>query len=98
MVFLGLGLILLGALAILAAIFVSEDGTGGELLGFDVSVLGAVLVGVAAGMAILWGFGILKWGTRRGLEHRKERKKIGELSDKLERVEADKRRNDDEEN
>ncbi len=96
MVILGLGLIVLGGIAILSAIFVSKDlpGGGGELLGFDVSTLEAFLVGVAAGAAVLWGFSILKWGTKRSLAHRKERKELTRLNEKLERVEAE-RRDDD---
>ena len=50
-----------------------------------------LLVGVAAGAAILWGFSILKWGTKRGLAHRKERKELTKLNEKLERVEAERR-------
>lgn len=94
MVFLGLALIILGGIAILSAVFVSTPGSGGELLGFDVTTLEAFLVGVAAGAAILWGYSILKWGTRRGLAHRKERKEMTKLNAKLERVEAE-RRDDD---
>ena len=67
MVILGLLLIIVGAIAILSAVFVSEPGTGGELLGFEVTAIECFLVGVAAGAAILWGFSILKWGTKRGL-------------------------------
>ncbi|WP_426242839.1 hypothetical protein [Nocardioides sp. LHG3406-4] len=89
MVILGLLLIILGAIAILSAIFVSE-GTA-ELLGIDMSSLAIFLVGVAAGAAILWGYSILKWGTRRGIEHRRERKKLNQLSTKLEEVEAERR-------
>src|SRR5918995_264290 len=66
MVFLGLALIILGGIAILSAIFVSEPGSGGELLGFDVTTLESFLVGVAAGAAIMWGFTILKSGARLG--------------------------------
>ena len=91
MVFLGLALIILGGIAILSALFVSEPGTGGELMGFDVTTLEAFFVGVGAGAAILWGFSILKWGTKRGLAHRKERKELSRLNEKLERVEADRR-------
>jgi hypothetical protein len=94
MVFLGLALNILGGIAILSAIFVSEPGSGGELLGFDVTTLESFLVGVAAGAAILWGFTILKWGTRRGLAHRKERKELTKLNEKLERVEAERREGD----
>ena len=93
MVILGLGLLILGAIAILSAIFVSKDvpGGGGELLGFDVTTLQSFLVGVAAGAAVLWGFSILKWGTRRSLAHRRERKELTKLNEKLERVEAERR-------
>ncbi len=95
MVFLGLALIILGGIAILSAIFVSEPGSGGELLGFGVTTLEAFVIGVAAGAAILWGFSILKWGTRRGLAHRKERKELTKLNEKLERVEAERRTDGD---
>ena len=57
------------------------------------TTLESFFVGVGAGAAILWGFSILKWGTRRGLAHRKERKELHELNKKLERVEAE--RHDD---
>ncbi|WP_295657673.1 hypothetical protein [uncultured Nocardioides sp.] len=89
MVILGLVLIIGGAIAVLSAIFVSEGSA--ELLGIDMSALAVFLVGVAAGAAILWGFAILKWGTRRGIEHRRERKKINDLSHKLDAVEAERR-------
>ena len=97
MVFLGLALIILGGIAVLSAVFVSKDleGGGGELLGFGVTTLESFLVGVAAGAAILWGFAILKWGTRRSLAHRRERKELTELNQKLERVEAERRSDDD---
>ena len=52
--------------------------------------------GVAAGAAILWGFAILKWGTKRSLAHRTERKELTELNEKLERVEAERRTDDPE--
>ena len=98
MVILGLGLLILGGIAILSAVFVSKDlpGGGGELLGINVTTLESFFVGVAAGAAILWGFSILKWGTRRSLAHRKERKELTELNAKLERVEAERRDEDPE--
>ena len=95
MVILGLVLMILGGIAILSALFVSEPGSGGELLGFDVTTLESFLVGVAAGAAILWGFSISKWGTKRSLAHRKERKELNDLNAKLERVEAERRADGD---
>ena len=89
MVILGLLLIIFGAIAILSAVFVSEGS--GELLGVEMSSLAIFLVGVAAGAAVLWGYTILKWGTKRGLAHRRERKELTKLNQKLDRVEAEKR-------
>jgi hypothetical protein len=89
MVILGLLLILAGAIAILSALFVSE-GTG-ELLGIEMSTLGIFLVGVGAGAALLWGYTILKFGTRRELRARKERKELNELSAKLDKAEAERK-------
>lgn len=94
MVILGLLLIIVGGVAVLSALFVSEDGTGGELLGFGVTTIESFLVGVAAGAAILWGFSILKWGTKRGLAQRKERKELNKLSERLDRAEAERRSDD----
>lgn len=89
MVVLGLLLVLLGAAAILAAVFVSE-GTA-ELLGIDMSALSLFFVGVAAGAAVLWGWTILKYGTKKGLRQRRERKQLDQLTHKLEQVEAERR-------
>lgn len=87
MVVLGLVLILLGAIAILSAVFVSEPGTGGELLGFEVTTLESFIVGVIAGALILWGFTLTKWGTRRSLAHRRERKELNKLNERIVKVE-----------
>lgn len=92
MVILGLLLILLGAAAILAGVFLSE-GTA-EFLGADLSALTIFLIGVAAGAAILWGISILKWGTKRGFERRKERKEINRLQDRLDRAETERHADD----
>lgn len=92
MLLLGLILIALGALTIVAAVFTVEI-TGGdlELAGIEVDPLGLFLIGVAAGVAVLWGFSIFKWGTKRGLARRREQKKLNELSEKLDRADAERR-------
>jgi hypothetical protein len=89
MVILGLLLIILGAIAILSAVFVSEGS--GELLGVEMSSLAIFLVGVAAGAAVLWGYTLLKWGTKRTIAHRRERKELNRLSEKLDRVDSEHR-------
>jgi len=97
MVILGLLLIVLGALAIVAALFTGTGTT--SLLGFDMSAFAIFLVGVAAGAFILWGWAILKYGTKRELKARRERRRLNELSDKLEEAQSDRTsdRNDDRE-
>ena len=90
----GLLLIIAGALAVVAAVFTAE-GTGVELLGVDITALGLYLIGLGSGAAILWGFGITKWGTKRSLRQRREAKQLGELSEKLDKHDADRRTDDD---
>lgn len=93
MVVLGLLLILAGAVLIASAVFVST-GTA-ELLGMDLSALTIFLIGVASGAAILWGYTILKYGTKRELKQRRERRDMERLSAKLDKVEADRREDDE---
>ncbi len=89
----GLLLILLGALAILAAVF-GSDGTA-SFLDQDISALAIFLIGLGSGVAILWGLSLTRFGVRRSLRHRRESKQLEELSDKLDKVDEDKRRDVD---
>jgi hypothetical protein len=91
MLILGLLLIALGGLAIVAALFTAGYSDTGhlELLGTDISVLFLFFLGVGAGVAILWGFSIAKFGTKRQLRQRREQKKLGDLSEKLDRAERE---------
>jgi hypothetical protein len=86
MVVLGLLLIAFGVVAILAALF-STSGTA-SFLGADIGARTIFLIGAAAGVAILWGFTISKLGARRGLRHRRESRRLQELSNKLDRAEG----------
>jgi hypothetical protein len=96
MVILGLLLLAVGVIVILAGIFTGQVSGGHvELLDVKMSVPTVFVVGVAAGACVLWGFGILKYGTKRGLRQRREHRRLAELSEKLDRVEAE-RRGDDE--
>jgi len=92
MVVLGLILMALGAVAIVAALFTAQGSV--ELLGTDISALAMFFVGLGAGLAILWGFGFSKWGTKRTLRQRRESKRLDELSQKLEQREAEQRDGD----
>ena len=86
----GLLVLMVGALAVVAAVF-TADGTNVELLGVDVTALGIYLIGLGSGVAILWGFGLTKWGTKRSLRQRREAKQLSELSEKLDKHDADRR-------
>lgn len=93
MVALGLLLIAAGVLAVLGALFASEGQA--EYLGFDLSSMAIFLLGAAAGACVLWGFGILKYGTKRGIQTRRERKELRELNAKLEKVEQERQTDGD---
>lgn len=96
MLLLGLILIAAGALVIVAAIFTAKVENGVlEILGTDVNAITLFLLGVGAGLAILWGFGILKFGTKRTLRQRRESKKLEELSEKLEVADRERHRDND---
>jgi hypothetical protein len=97
MLVLGLILIAAGALAIVAALG-TADGTSVELLGTDVGALALFFIGVGSGVAILFGFTITKFGTKRSLRQRRESKQLNELSEKLDQREAERRDEDAEDN
>ncbi len=86
----GLLLILFGALAIVAALFGSE-GTA-DFLNQDLGAFTIFMIGLASGVAILWGFSISKLGVKKSMQHRRESKQLEELSEKLDRVDEEKRR------
>mgnify|MGYP003707154733 CR=1 FL=1 len=90
MVILGLLLIVLGAVAIVAAIG-TADGSGVELLGTDIGAIALFFIGLGAGVAILWGFSLTKWGTKRTIRQRRKSKKLSELSEQLDERAAERR-------
>jgi hypothetical protein len=89
MVILGLLILLAGVVVILVAVF-DLDGTA-SLLSRDVDALTIFLLGVASGLAILFGYAILRFGARREINRRRENKRLTELSEKLDKVEAERR-------
>ena len=95
MVILGLVLIVLGALAIVGAVF-GTDLIGGSLeyLSVDISPLTLFLIGVGSAVAIWWGFSLTRIGSRRAMAHRREQKRLTQLSEKLDEVEAERRGSD----
>jgi len=96
MLILGLILIALGALAIVSAVFGSEidDGTL-QLLGQDIGPVAFFLVGVGSAVAIWWGLSLFRIGSKRSWARRKEQKRLTELSEQLDTVDAQRRRDVD---
>lgn len=86
MVVLGLLLIALGVVGILAALF-STSGTA-SFLGADLGARTIFLLGVVAGVAILWGFTISKFGVRRSIRQRRESRQLRKLNERNGRPEA----------
>jgi len=94
MLILGLVLIGAGGLLIVSAIFTAETtgaGAAVEILGTEVGAVTLFLLGLGSGVAILWGLWISKIGARRSLAHRREQSRLGKLSEKLNKVEEERR-------
>ena len=67
-----------------------------EILGTEVGAVTLFLLGLGAGIAILWGLSVTRFGARRTLKQRREQHRLSDLSEKLDRVESDRRREHDE--
>ena len=93
MLILGLLLVALGALAIIVALF---EATGDvSVFGNDLTAATVFIFGVGAGVAILFGISVIKFGTKRSLQRRRESKELQELSHKLEKAEAERNHDHD---
>jgi hypothetical protein len=91
MVILGLLLLGLAAIAVIGALF-AIDGPQVEYFGYDMSPVTLFFVGAAT---VGLGMMLIGSGTRRSIRHRRERKKLNELSEKLDRADEDRRRDGD---
>jgi uncharacterized membrane protein YedE/YeeE len=94
MLLLGLVLIVVGVLVLLAGIFTAGDTGNASLIGIHLGATAVFLLGFFAGVAILWGFSLSKFGGKRQLRQRKEQRRLQGLAAKLEKIE-DGRREDE---
>jgi hypothetical protein len=76
MVVLGVLLIAGGSLAVAAALL-SSSGSA-TFLGFDLGATTIFLLGLAAGVALLWGYSLTKLGARRSWRLRRENRQLRE--------------------
>jgi hypothetical protein len=93
MVVLGLLLIGAGVVFILAALF-STSGTA-SLRGAHRGARRILLLGLADGVAIVWGFAISRVGVQRSLRHRREGRELRKLSARNARADATARQSGD---
>lgn len=94
MLILGILLVLL-AIAIAAVAVFLTDGSDLELAGQAVEPVTLFVLGAVTVAVLVLGWMLIRTGTRRGLQHRRERKELEELNAKLGRVGADQRRDRD---
>lgn len=92
MLILGLLLVLAGAIAIVVALFEASGDV--SVFGNDLTAATVFLFGVGAGVAILLGISVIKLGTRRSLQRRRESRELSELSAKLQKAEAERHDNE----
>jgi hypothetical protein len=97
MLILGLLLLVLGVVALLVSYFgASIDNThrSAEIMNIDVSAGTLVLWGAVSAALIVGGLWSMKVGAKQGWRRRQEHKRLTELSEKLDRVETDRRSDD----
>jgi hypothetical protein len=99
MVVFGLILLVLGVALLLSGLFGTDYDqdtsdpslTTTELLGVNMGPEVVFLLGAVAGALILLGLWFMKSGTQRGWRRRKEQRRLEDLSEKLDRAEAERR-------
>ncbi|WP_370289043.1 hypothetical protein [Nocardioides sp.] len=101
MVILGLVLLVVGALGIVSGIFgsdaVSAKNNNPEhvtYLGIDMNASTLFVIAVISTLLVVLGLWLMKSGAKRGWKRRKEQKRLSELSEKLDRAEAERRGDD----
>jgi len=81
MIVLGVLLIAGGSLAVAAALW-SGSGSA-SFLGVDLGATTIFLLGLAAGLALLWGYSLTKLGARRSWRLRRENRQLREQNSRV---------------
>ncbi len=95
MLLLGLVLLVVGALGLVLSFFgasIDYQHRSAEILNWDVSPGTLVLWGAISTLLMVLGLWLMKAGTKQGIKRRKEQKRLSALSDELDQVKAERRR------
>ena len=95
MVLLGLVVLVLGIVGLVLSFFgasVDYKHRSTEIMNWDVAPGTLVLWGAISTLLICGGLWLMKAGAKQGWQRRKEQKRLNELSQKLDEVESERRR------
>ncbi|MEP9384545.1 hypothetical protein [Nocardioides sp. KR10-350] len=87
MLVLGLVLIAFAVLAVCAGLFGAGDVGDASLIGIHLGATAVFLVGFVAGVALLFGFSLTKWGGKRQFRQARERRRLEGIAQKVEQTE-----------
>ncbi len=97
MLLLGLVVLVVGVIGLVLSFFgasIDYKHRSAEIMNWDVAPGTLVLWGAVSTLLIMLGLWLMKAGAKQGWQRRKEHKRLAELSDKLDQVELDRRRNE----
>lgn len=97
MLLLGLVVLVVGVIGLVLSFFgasIDYKHRSAEIMNWDVAPGTLVLWGAASTLLIVLGLWLMKAGAKQGWKRRKEHKRLGELSEKLDQVELERRRNE----
>lgn len=97
MLLLGLVVLVVGVIGLVLSFFgasIDYKHRSAEIMNWDVAPGTLVLWGAASTLLIVLGLWLTKAGAKQGWKRRKEHKRLGELSEKLDQVELERRRNE----
>ncbi|MBM7517229.1 hypothetical protein [Nocardioides nitrophenolicus] len=97
MLLLGLVVLVVGVIGLVLSFFgasIDYKHRSAEILNWDVAPGTLVLWGAVSTLLVVLGLWMMKAGAKQGWKRRKEQKRLSELSEKLDQVELDRRRNE----
>ena len=97
MLLLGLVVLVVGVIGLVLSFFgasIDYKHRSAEIMNWDVAPGTLVLWGAVSTLLVVLGLWMMKAGAKQGWKRRKEQKRLSELSEKLDQVELDRRRNE----